>query len=214
MIRFDEWNLPDGEQHLQQWMTKVNLRIDGRLSYQYSKLEKALSFCKQFRNAVDIGAHCGLISFHLVKKFQHTYAFEPVKEHRECFMKNVEGSYTLFASALGANNDYCSMQTTNGSSGDTHVIVDHAGGIQMHPLDEFGLNDVDFIKIDVEGFEQEIIKGALRTIQRDHPVIMVECKGHEAKHFGFEKLGAVKLLESIGMKQLCPPMSGDYFLGW
>lgn len=214
MKKFDEWWLPDHEKHLQVWMTQKNQRVEGRLAYQYDKLSTALSFCRLHRNAIDIGAHVGLFSFHLTKQFNHTYAFEPIAEHRDCFLQNVTGDYTLLKCALGAENGYCSTKTTDGSSGDSYIVADQAGQVQMHPLDEFGLLDIDFIKIDTQGYEENILRGALKTIQRDHPIIMVEQKGDADKNFHLDKMGAVKLLESIGMKQVFPPMSGDYFMGW
>lgn len=214
MKKFGGWWLPDHEQHLPQWLSKVNETVDGRLAYQNKKLTTALSFCRQFRNAIDIGAHCGLISFHITKRFNHTFAFEPVEEHRDCFLQNVGGDYTLFKCALGSQNGFCSTQTTGGSSGDTHIVLDGAGTVQMHPLDEFGLHDIDFIKIDCEGTESLVIQGGLKTIMRDRPIILCEAKGHDAKYYNFEKDSAIKLLRSMGMKDLCPPMSGDWIMGW
>jgi FkbM family methyltransferase len=43
-------------------------------------------------------------------------------------------------------------------------------------LDELDIDDVGFIKIDVEGFEQEVLAGARETIARDKPVLLVELE--------------------------------------
>jgi FkbM family methyltransferase len=41
-------------------------------------------------------------------------------------------------------------------------------------LDEFGLPRVDFIKIDVEGMEMEVLEGAVKSIERCHPIMLIE----------------------------------------
>jgi hypothetical protein len=46
--------------------------------------------------------------------------------------------------------------------------------IPVRTVDSFGYRTVDFIKIDVEGHEYQVIQGALKTIQRCRPAIMVE----------------------------------------
>ena len=67
----------------------------------------------------------------------------------------------------------------------------------MNRLDDFELKNVDFIKVDVEGYEYFVISGAIETITRCRPVIIVEQKA------GFERYGlsdkqAVALLKSLG----------------
>jgi len=45
---------------------------------------------------------------------------------------------------------------------------------EISTLDKQHIDDVVFIKIDVEGFEDEVIKGGIETIRRDQPVMMIE----------------------------------------
>lgn len=46
--------------------------------------------------------------------------------------------------------------------------------VQVKRLDDFGIADVDFIKIDVEGHELEVLKGGAATIERYRPVLLME----------------------------------------
>jgi hypothetical protein len=41
-------------------------------------------------------------------------------------------------------------------------------------LDNFQLERVDFIRLDAEGFESEVLEGAAETIQRCHPVLYIK----------------------------------------
>lgn len=213
--------LPDGETHLVGWMDKAGEIVDGKGTYQIKKLRAALSYVKNFRTAVDAGAHCGLWSMQLAKRFQNVHAFEPVEAHRECFRKNLGFHYdrvdfqdgiVLNPCALGDHEDMIKITTEPTSSGDSRV--DGNGDVPMHTLDLFNLQDADFIKIDTEGFELFVIKGAEETIKRCRPVMVVEQKGHGMKYFGFKQEEGVELLKSWGMVPMQPPMSGDWIMGW
>ena len=46
----------------------------------------------------------------------------------------------------------------------------------MCTLDSHALLDVDFVKIDVDGYEDRVLRGAINTIQRCRPVINIEMK--------------------------------------
>lgn len=224
-----EWRglwLPDGETHLIEWMTKINHVVDGKPTYQHHKLEAALKWVKQFRVAIDVGAHCGLWSMHLAKRFAHVHAFEPVSAHRDCFLKNVplvqcdpplpyEQSFnpavTLHAFALGEREGRVAIHTSPNSSGDSWV--DGAGEIPMKRLDDFDLQDVDFIKLDCEGYELFALKGGEETLKRCRPCVIVEQKPGRADKFGLKQTEAVDYLRSLGA-HLRGAMSGDYIMAW
>ena len=51
-------------------------------------------------------------------------------------------------------------------------------GAKVFTLDEFvedsGINSIDFIKIDVDGNEADVISGALKIIEKYHPILLIE----------------------------------------
>jgi len=209
----DSWWFPDHEQHLPQWMAspKARMILNGRPAYQGKKQQAALAAVRQHRTAIDVGGHIGLWSYNLAHAFQHVHAFEPVEAHRACFARNVEAvNVTLHACALGASEGRVSIHTAPTSTGDSWVKG--GGDIPMVTLDSVGLADVDFIKIDCEGYEENVLRGAIETIKRDRPVIIVEQKRDMATaRFGLEPLGAVKFLQSLGY-QVAQEISGDYLM--
>jgi FkbM family methyltransferase len=213
-VEFGGWHFPSHEHHLQGWLSQVNDRRDGRLRYQGKKLDAALRWCKDFRTAVDVGAHVGLMSFYLAKQFSRVVAFEPIAEHRECFARNVDApNVTLYDCALGEQfSTAVSMHTTQGSSGDSWVKA-FDGDIEMKSLDDFKLQDVDFIKLDCEGFELFALRGAEETLKRCRPCVMVEQKPGKATNFGLKETEAVDYLRSLGA-HLRTAISGDYILAW
>lgn len=212
MKEYGGWQFPDHEKHLPVWLADVNDKAEGRLRYQGKKMTTALGHCRSFRAAVDIGAHVGLFSFYLAKRFQTVYAFEPVAEHRACFERNVAAENVLLhACALGEKEGGIAVRTTPGSSGDS--FVEGEGEIPLRRLDDFDLADVDFIKLDCEGYELFALRGARDTLERCRPCVMVEQKPGKAQHFGLRQTEAVDYLCSLGAVQRAV-ISGDYILAW
>jgi FkbM family methyltransferase len=202
--------LPDGEQHMVEWMTKRNVRVNGKLTYQWHKQQATLRYCKEFRTFVDIGAHVGLWSMNLAPRFQFVYAFEPVSAHRECFARNVPfGNVIVEACALGETEGQVSIYSVPDSSGNSRVIGD--GDIPLCTLDSYELTEVDLIKVDCEGYELMALKGAVETIKQWKPAICVEQKPGKGEQYGLGQTDAVKWLESLGAK--CrEEISGDFIL--
>lgn len=199
--------LPDHEEHLQQFAA---LGKYGKWTYQVHKMLAAMEHIKACRTAVDVGGHCGLWSKEMVKIFNQVHAFEPIAAHRECFIANVEHTnYTLHSCALGEKEGSIKMHTSNGSSGDSWVNGE--GDIPMHTLDSFDLQDVDFIKIDCEGYELFVLRGGEEMLKRCKPVVIVEQKKNHGKKFGLKDTEAVDYLQSLGY-ELKHEMSGDYIL--
>ena len=203
--------LPDGEKHFPEWMTKNGEMVDGRGTYQIRKLREALTRVTKFRTAVDVGGHVGLWSMHLAKRFQEVQAFEPMAPFRACFERNVvHENVVLHRYPLGDRDANVAMVYDPADSGGTHV--GGAGDMKMRTLDSFEFDDVDFIKIDCEGYEEHVVAGAIDTIARCQPVIIVEQKPHKlAANFGIKGAPAVDLLKRIGMT-VCREMSGDFIL--
>lgn len=219
-MMFDEksgWYLPDGERHLPEWMIKVNQRVHGRLAYQYRKYQAAMKHVKRREFAVDIGAHVGLWSWHMARDFRQVWSFEPMPEHRSCFQKNMNGANNvhLYQCALGADSGIAHIRTrTPGSSGDTGI--DNEGErVEMRRLDDFDVPDLDFLKIDCEGYELFVLRGAEQTLRRFKPVVIVEQKpktGMTAR-YGVGERDACHFLASLGANQVFE-ISGDYCFVW
>jgi len=216
MKQVDGWWFPDHERHLIDWMANPKGRkiINGRSSYQGKKQLAAMELVPKDRRrtAVDVGAHIGLWSWNLAHWFKTVEAFEPVAAHRDCWQANMstrQDEVSLHPFALGEREAMVAIHTADTSSGDSWVKG--KGTIPMKTLDSFGFADVDFIKIDCEGYEEFVLRGGAETIKRDRPVIIVEQKRAMATKFGLKPLGAVEFLQGMGYKQVAE-MSGDFLM--
>lgn len=207
------WWFPDHEKHLLVWMEspKNRVMLNGRMAYQGKKQLAVLAHCKNFRTAIDVGGHIGLWSWNLAHKFAVVEAFEPVAAHRECFAKNTAGLDNVFLHdcALGDKVGTVSMTTEQGSSGNTYAKP--GTDVELTTLDRFAIAMVDLIKIDCEGGEEPVLRGAEQTIHRCRPTIIVEQKRDMATRFGLQPLGAVEFLKSLGYC-VAQEISGDYIM--
>lgn len=221
MKKVGNWYFPDHERHLIDWMAspKGYLVINGRESYQGKKQLRAMDFVPKDRRrtAIDIGGHVGLWSFNLAHWFEKVEAFEPVQAHRDCFVENMMAlpeprNVNLNPYALGDREGTVTISTETGSSGNSFVNVKGKGDVQMKTLDSFEFEDVDFMKLDTEGYEEFILRGGEETIRRCWPAIVVEQKRDmSATRFGLAPLSAVKFLIGLGYKT-AGEISGDYIM--
>lgn len=208
---------PDTETHLIEWMQANQVIVGGRPAYQYAKYERALGLLPADRRriAVDVGANIGLWSRVMLLDFLKVIAFEPVAAYRRCLELNA-GEAEVHEVALGAGRGFVNLfNVTPGSCGDTRVEMNaEVRPTPMAPLDMYELPALDLLKIDCEGYEQFVCEGALETLRRCKPAVIVEQKpGHASKSYNLDDQGARKLLESIGMK-VRAEMSGDFIMGW
>ena len=78
--------------------------------------------------------------------------------------------------------------------------VNDKGDIRLVTLDSLEYKDVDMIKIDVEGFEMEVLKGASKMLESVQ-YVMIELNNN-SKKYGSNNLQIEKHLDSLGFKVL------------
>lgn len=179
----------------------------------------ALEHTVQFRTAVDIGAHVGISVHCWAPRFQKVVAFEPMVDHFECLKVNVAKFDNVEINNCGISNQSKMLRgayRTGKNSGSFQLLADDyklnpnkkskVYQIPSRRLDEFDLQDVDLIKIDVEGWELEVLRGAKETIRRWHPVLMIEfTQGGGKEHKSMNTYNVqdyYDLINELGYKQV------------
>lgn len=194
------------------WLIR-NGMVNDYPAYQYDRLEAAVGFCKQRRTAIDGGAHIGSWSVHLASMFDHVKAFEPVPDNAGCFALNLSSkkNVMLYRAALGSQNRRIHVSNKGGKSVSWAPVAESDASetdlsVPCLTLDSLMLRNVDLIKLDVEGYELEALKGASTTIMTCRPVIVIEEK-HDLE------FKATQALLDIGMK-LRAQMKHDRIFTW
>ncbi len=222
MKQADGWYWPDGERHMIDWIAEKKNRmfLNGRPAYQGKKQVVASSVCpaERRRTMIDVGAHIGLWSYNFANWFKRIEAFEPVPDHQECFLQNMTGEHNivLHPYALGDRMKLVAIRVNPSSTGDSWVdkhVVSGKAMIEQRTIDSFAFKDVDFIKVDCEGYEEFVLRGAEETLKKWKPVICVEQKRDMARKFDLEPLGALVYLKSLHLGyETVNEISGDYIL--
>ena len=214
MYEYLGWNFPDIETHFPQ-MLKKNVDKGGPAEYQLPVRNRSIGFCKNRGVALDIGANIGLWSRDLCRQFNRVIAFEPVSEFRECLARNVPMSnLDIRPVALGSIDTMIDMIITAENTGHSHVDPHSMGRgmIPMVTLDSLSLGPIDYIKIDCEGYEQNILLGAKHTILHNRPIIVIEDKKHKDVGHAHTEL-AVDTLIGWGARILSR-VKDDVIMGW
>lgn len=150
------------------------------------------------RTIIDIGANIGTNSIEYGTWAQTVHSFEPTPELFTMLVSNVKNnkqnkdtyrwhddlSMNITADmhfhnyALGNKNDTVYFKTFTNNKGKNHVtnfnLDDNLIQVPVKRLDDLHIENVDVIKIDVEGYELFVLQGAEKTILRDRPVIQTE----------------------------------------
>jgi FkbM family methyltransferase len=135
---------------------------------------------------------------------------------RECLIRNVVADNLQVKDfALGDKRTQATMIITEGNTGHTHIDPDTlgTGDTEVYRLDDLELDEVDYIKMDCEGYEYRILQGAEQTIKQCRPVVVIEQKPHDAYSDQYGQHAAIELMKSWGMVRL-DQIKDDWIMGW
>lgn len=139
-------------------------------------------------SAVDIGANEGYWSLQLARYAKHVHAFEPNPICLAQLQRVLPEDVTLHAVALSDSSGTKKLRfdpdnTGIGTIETRNPLTDNKGIKQIETkdvtttcLDDFALNDVALIKVDVEGHEEAVLRGAAATLERNRPTVICEIE--------------------------------------
>jgi FkbM family methyltransferase len=134
---------------------------------------------------LDIGAHTGTYAISLADSSEHVYCFEPQKMTYYALCGSValsnKKNITCFQTGLGSEDQIGNVKLKiisddgGGSSIHAETGIIREEEIEIRDLDSYNLNNIGFIKMDVEENELNVLKGATKTIIRsNYPKILFE----------------------------------------
>lgn len=167
----------DNDTHIGKWIEE-----SGRLDFDQNALPLILEFIKDGDVVIDAGANVGAYSFAFKDKASEVICFEPNPKAFECLKYNLSKFDNVFLmnSALGIEPGK-GIIIDNENAGASFVNLNTKGNIRVSTIDIFNIPKVDFIKIDVEGFELKVLQGAIKTIQKFKPKLYIEINSETLK---------------------------------
>jgi FkbM family methyltransferase len=134
--------------------------------------------------AIDVGANIGLTSIIMARRLSRVLAFEPSPPNLDLLRRNLAlndlDNVEVIAAAVSNRAGALAFHVAEFGPGSQVVSEGHFGRgaptieVRSVRLDSFGFPRIDFIKIDVEGHEPEVLAGARTLLERDRPLIHME----------------------------------------
>lgn len=167
--------LPDFSTELM-WIKTDTGAFDGPYSdWRNSHYSKYIQFCKKFDVVLCAGGNQGMYPRFFASMFKTVYTFEPDPLSFHCLVNNCQDDNVIkIQAALGSSHQMISVHRDPTMTNVGTHTVSIGGYIPQLMVDDFGLHDLDLIQLDVEGYEYEILRGAMITIQKFKPLISVE----------------------------------------
>ena len=198
--KFVEIIVPSSKQLFLRFLTyKILGKVDNEIIYADKILKRKHRF-------LDIGSNVGIYSYFFSKKFKKLESFEPIVEitHRLSALKlrNINLHHVALSNKK-SNSKKFYIPIKNGrlvpglASLEKRSKPYEIRTIKVKKLDDFNFKNVDLIKIDVEGHEEKLIIGAIKTIKKNLPIIICEI---EQRHILVPINKIFKLIENLGYR--------------
>lgn len=191
------------------WFWRREFGIQKRLGQSNPEMQLVRSLCDPARVSLDIGADVGGFSIAMLESSQSVIAFEPRPSQARALaaMFNAVGApVRVEAVALSDKPGVTAMRVLESDPGRSTIdrantLSDEDGSrvgtieVPMRRLDDLGMGDVGFVKIDVEGHELAVLRGAAETLQRNRPALLVEA---EERHYPNAVTAIKEFLSALG----------------
>lgn len=146
------------------------------------ELRQLADFCPSRGTAVDVGAWYGPWSRALAARVDRVVAFEPNPSVATILSRTVPRNVSVVRAAATdrVGTDELWVPTTGMGTEAVASLreVEHARAVSVPTttIDALGLSDVTLLKVDVEGAELEVLRGAQSTLESCRPVLLVELE--------------------------------------
>jgi FkbM family methyltransferase len=170
------------------WLDR-NLYVYGGYEQELQELLRRLSDSGCSGPIADVGANVGVHSLFASRHFARVHAFEPYAPVRERLVHAVRENgienIVVHEVALGSEDgEWPFFAPPDANLGTGSFVKDHSVANSLHPSrlrvvngdDYFDANvgRVDALKIDVEGYEVEVLRGLCRTLRECRPAVIIE----------------------------------------
>jgi len=196
-LRNNLW-VPSNDAQIASWRDKGYPHMQDKCLNQF--IEWCETQQKRFKTILDVGAWCGTWSLGMQRYAKRIKCFEPNKTHFECLTRNlsVYNNISFYNQALGNKNGFVTL--TKESATQNTRVLEVEGETPIAKIDSLDVGDVEMIKIDVEGLEMEVLKGAEHTLSKVS-YIMIELNNN-SKRYGSSNIEIENYLKNLGFKIL------------
>jgi FkbM family methyltransferase len=178
---------------------------------------------RHVRTCLDIGANIGLASLIMAElaPAARIMSFEPSPKTFDHLSANVGRNHgwaqiSPQPFAVGSESKTIKFFFDDNMSHANHIVVDGSGtDVEMKSVDDFvfgaALDSVDFMKVDVEGFELQVFQGALKTILKHRPTIIFEFNEYAiVENAKLDPIDCLRgIIDHVGPLAVVNPANGE-----
>jgi len=161
-------------------------------------LNVSYAHMNQFRTVIQAGGNIGVYPATMAGQFERVITVEPDLTNYQALLLNVAGRDNI-------EHHWAAFGDKIGTASVDHPYPENIGAHQLKAgsdvrvltIDSFGVDNCDFIQLDIEGYEHLALLGAERTIKKTYPVITLELKGLGSR-YGYSDEDTIGLLQDWG----------------
>lgn len=136
---------------------------------------------------LDIGANIGNHSIYFSKYFTEVHSFEVSEQTRRLLQINASYFKNIYVHnyGLGDFDGFVDLRENPTNSGGTSIVKKNTtGGFEVRRLDNINFNykKISLIKMDVEGYEMNVINGGMNLFLKHRPIILYELHSADFKN--------------------------------
>lgn len=168
-------------------------------------LDVALRSVRDWSVAIDGGANCGLWTEALAQGFARVHAFEPAADMAEFCRGRFKDRSRVIVHQQALWNETALVSVVPHPDGPEKTrwrFVRAGGDTEAVAIDDLNLPWCGLIKLDLEGAEMLALRGAVETLKRCHPVVIVECKERLAQRFNASAEEPGAFLAKLGAREV------------
>jgi FkbM family methyltransferase len=193
--------------------------VDHFIYFGYTEpvFDSVLEDVRKAKTIFDVGGNIGFTAmyFSTLNSTACIFAFEP---HPKTFQRaqdnlSVNNFKNIYFQKLGLGDkpDTVKLFEVNSNNPGMNRIIPGNNDfphvtIEIDTIDNFvqvkGIEKIDFMKIDVEGFELSVLKGAAKTFQKQLPILFIELDDDNLRENNSSAKELVELLSSYGYKKI------------
>ncbi len=189
------WYVPDTDKNITRLLENDSDKSNP--SYEGRYRDIIVEHLPNKRTFVDVGANVGIWSFPLIGKFKHIIGYEPSKQNIECLQANVGDGIEIRTKAVANFTGTSDFHQAEKNCGDGKLCrpgINPSYTVPVVELSKEDLVEVDLIKIDVQGWEYEVIEGGVDLIKSQNPWVIFEINEDVDK--------CCALMESLGYEMI------------
>jgi len=171
-------------------------------------LKRARELCPSPDIVLDVGANIGQTAVYYADWAQEVWSFEPLPHLHEIVIENVnqnnQKNVKVFNKAVGDVHTTLKMKAVASNDGASFVTTKDSPDlvpVESITLDSLEIPDgrrVDYIKMDIEGYEPMALKGAVALINKYKPVVQLEVVDGHLSRVGWDSVKVVNFMQSLG----------------